>query len=117
MAHYLLKYKKRDFKLLIYWHLDITKQKTLKKLFYGQNLALINRADKILGATPKHINESEFTPQFGNKKAILPYAIDEKRLVISGEEIAMAVEIRKNMRAKFWASLLGGMCPIRGSNI
>jgi len=114
VAHYLLKYKKRDFKLLIYWHLDITKQKTLKKLFYRQNLALIERADRILGATPKHINESEFTPQFGDKKAILPYAIDEKRLVISEDEIAKAAEIRKKYEGKVLGFFIGRHVPYKG---
>lgn len=56
-----------DFKLYVYWHLDITKQKNLKKLFKRQNLALINRADKIVGATPKHVDESEFSYAFGKK--------------------------------------------------
>lgn len=40
VAHYLLKYKKRDFKLIVYWHLDIIKQKVLGKLFYKQNYEL-----------------------------------------------------------------------------
>lgn len=33
---FLLSHKKRKFKLLVYWHLDITKQKLLKKLLLGR---------------------------------------------------------------------------------
>ncbi len=58
VTYFLLKYKEQNFKLVVYWHLDITKQKYLKKLFNRQNLTLIKRADKILGATPNHLDYS-----------------------------------------------------------
>ena len=45
-AHYLLKRLKKapKTKLILYWHLDITKQKILGKLFKGQNIRLLERA-------------------------------------------------------------------------
>ena len=45
-AHYLLKClkKRRDCKLIVWWHLDITKQKILGKFFIGQSKRLLNRA-------------------------------------------------------------------------
>lgn len=113
-THYLLKYKERDFKLYIYWHLDITKQKRLKKFFVNQNLTLISRADRILGATPKHVNESEFTKQFGEKKTILPYAIDENRLIISDEEILKAEEIKKRYKNQVLCFFIGRHVPYKG---
>lgn len=111
---FLLNYKKRNFKLVVYWHLDITKQKLLKKLFHGQNLALIERADRIIGATPKHIDESMYTPQFGTKKEILPYAIDEERLKISEEEIQQAEKIREKYRGKTLGFFIGRHVPYKG---
>ena len=52
-AHYLLKcLKKSRAKLIVWWHLDITKQKLLKKLFRGQTLRLLKRADKIVADAP-----------------------------------------------------------------
>ncbi len=114
VTHYLLKYKKRDFKLCVYWHLDITKQKFLKHLFHGQNVALIKRADKILGATPKHLNESAFTPLFGDKRYILPYMIDESSLVISDEEIAEAKRIRDQYSGKVLGFFIGRHVPYKG---
>lgn len=114
VAHFLLKYKKRDFKLLIYWHLDITKQKILGKLFHRQTLQLIKRADKILGATPKHINESAYTPAFGEKKHVLPYMIDENNLVISDKEIAEAKNIREEYKGKILGFFIGRHVPYKG---
>lgn len=114
VTHYLMKYKERDFKLLVYWHLDITKQKLLKHLFHGQNLALIKRADKILGATPKHVNESAFTPQFGDKRYILPYMIDESNLVITDEEIEAGKQIKEKYAGKTLGFFIGRHVPYKG---
>lgn len=114
VTHYLLKYKDRNFKLVIYWHLDITKQKVLKHLFHHQNLELIKRADKIIGATPKHIDESFYTPQFGDKREILPYAIDEERLKISEEEKTQAAQIRKKYDGKVLGFFIGRHVPYKG---
>lgn len=114
VTHYLMKYKELDFKLLVYWHLDITKQKLLKHLFYGQNLALIDRADKILGATPKHVNESAFTPQFGDKRYILPYMIDEGNLVITEDEIEAGKRIKEKYAGKTLGFFIGRHVPYKG---
>lgn len=114
VTHYLLKYKKRDFKLLVYWHLDITKQRVLKKVFRRQNIELIKRADKILGATPKHIEESEFTQYFGEKKYILPYMIDEGNLQLNEDEIKLGNIIKKKFDGKTLCFFIGRHVPYKG---
>ena len=114
VTHYLLKYKKNNFKLLVYWHLDITKQKLLKHFFHGQNVALISRADRILGATPKHLEESEFTPQFSDKKYILPYMIDENSLVTTKQEIEEGIRIKEKYKGKILGFFIGRHVPYKG---
>jgi rhamnosyl/mannosyltransferase len=114
VTHYLMKYKEEDFKLLVYWHLDITKQSYLKHLFHKQNLDLIGRADKILGATPKHLNESFFTPQFGDKKYILPYMIDENSLVMTEAEIQEGNRIKEKYKGKTLGFFIGRHVPYKG---
>lgn len=114
VTHFLLKHKNKKFKLVVYWHLDITKQKILKKLFHQQNIALVNRADKIIGATPKHIEESAYTKYFEGKKQILPYMIDEKNLIISEAEIEKAKEIRKKYAGKTIGFFIGRHVPYKG---
>ena len=114
VTHYLLQYADRDFKLLVYWHLDITKQKLLKHFFHGQNLALIKRANKILGATPKHVDESAYTPQFGDKRYILPYMIDESNLQISNEEIRIGEQIKEKYTGKTLGFFIGRHVPYKG---
>lgn len=114
VTHLLLRYRERDFKLLVYWHLDITKQKILKRLFHGQNVRLIRRADRILGATPKHVDESEYTPLFGEKKYILPYMIDENNLILSDGEINEAMIIKERYKGKLICFFIGRHVPYKG---
>lgn len=110
----LLRYKNLDYKLLVYWHLDITKQRILKHFFHGQILTLINRADRILGATPNHLNESKYTPRFGEKKYILPYMIDEDSLELSQEEIELGQSIRAAYKGKVLGFFIGRHVPYKG---
>lgn len=114
VTHYLLQHKNKKFQLWVYWHLDITKQKLLKHLFYKQNVDLIKRADKILGATPKHLNESAFSTLFKGKKQILPYTIDEKNLVISQQEILKAEMIKKEYEGEKLGFFIGRHVPYKG---
>jgi len=114
VTRHLLKYADRDFKLLVYWHLDITKQKFLKHFFRGQNEVLIKRADKILGATPKHVDESAFTPLFGNKRYILPYQIDESNLIITEAEIQESERIKEKYKGQTLGFFIGRHVPYKG---
>lgn len=113
-AYYLLKYKKRDFRLALYWHLDITKQKLLKHLFYHQNLALIDRMQCVIGATPMHVDTSEFTKQFGSKKKVLPYMIDTSKLILSDEEKALSEKIRNRYGDSVTGFFIGRHVPYKG---
>ena len=110
----LMLFSRRKFKLAVYWHLDITKQKILKHLFHGQNKALIRRSTFILGATPNHVNMSAYTKYFGDKRYVLPYAIDERRLAISDEEKLKAGDIRKRYEGKVLGFFIGRHVPYKG---
>ena len=114
VTYYLLRYIQPHCKLAVYWHLDITKQKILKHFFNGQNKKLIARSSKILGATPVHVNESAYSEIMGDKKYVLPYAIDEKRLVISDDEIKVAMDIRKKYEGKILSFFIGRHVPYKG---
>lgn len=114
VTHFLLKNASKNFKLWVYWHLDITKQKFLKKFFHGQNLRLIKRADLILGATPKHLDESYYSSYFEGKKQILPYTIDEKKLVITDDEISLANNIKEQVGRKKIGLFIGRHVPYKG---
>lgn len=110
----LLAHKKKRFKLAVWWHLDITRQKILRKLFHFQNIDMIKRADKIIGATEKHVNESAYTKYFGDKKHVLPFAISEDRLILSEEDEKKAQELREKHKDKLLCFFLGRHVPYKG---
>ena len=61
VAHYLLKLKKKNkFKLVLYWHLDIVKQKILGKFFNRQNHKLLKAADKVVATSPNYLQYSKY---------------------------------------------------------
>ena len=115
-AHYLLKILKKypDCKLVLYWHLDITKQKILGKLFKGQNKRLCKRADRVIGATPVHLNESDYATCFQGKKYIVPYCVEESSLVMNLEDYAAAEQIRSENKDKIICFAMGRHIPYTG---
>lgn len=114
LTAFLLPMLKKCVKLCVYWHLDITKQKILGKVFHGQTVKLIERADKIIGATPKHINESAYSKYFGDKKMLLPYMIDEQKLIVTEEEKETAIKIKERHSGKKIGFFIGRHVPYKG---
>lgn len=113
-AFYLLRYKRRNFKLVLYWHLDITKQKVLKHLFHRQNLALIERMEYVLGATPMHVDKSEYTEHFGSKRLVLPYMIDTSKLILDKDENILSDTIRQKYKDSIVGFFIGRHVPYKG---
>lgn len=116
LAHYLLKILKKfpACKLLLYWHLDITKQKILGKFFRGQNIRLCKRAEYVLGATPKHLEESAYYAYFKDHCKLLPYGIVCDRLKITPEIAARTEEIRRENENKVICFAMGRHVPYKG---
>lgn len=81
VAHSLLKIlRKYSCKLVLWWHLDITKQKTLGKLFNGQSHRLLKRAEKVISTSPNYVSGSKFLAEYADKCVIIPSCINEGRL-------------------------------------
>ena len=104
----------KSFKLYIYWHLDITKQKFVRAFFRGQDRALIKASDKVLGATPIHLEMSRYSEEFGDKKYILPYMIADDTLVLNDEERQAAKKIREENPGKILGFFIGRHVAYKG---
>ncbi len=84
VAHYLLRMIPGGCKLVIYWHLDIVKQKVLKQFFSGQNRRLVERADVLIATSPNYVDGSPWLSGAREKCAIIPNCINEGRLEAAG---------------------------------
>ena len=95
VAHSLMKHlKHKNFKLILYWHLDITKQKILGKLFKGQNKRLLKYADKIVTTSPNYLEGSSWLQQAKDKCVVIPSCINEKRIKYNDENLEKAKGIK-----------------------
>ena len=114
VSELLLKYRRQDFKLVVYWHLDITKQKILGKLFYPQNIKLLERADKIIATSPNYIKGSPFLSRFKDKCIVIPNCINNDRLRVTPEIEKLAAKIRRKYKDKIICFGLGRHIPYKG---
>lgn len=114
VAHFLLKYIKANNRMILYWHLDITRQKVLGKCFYHQNLRLINQAYKIVATSPNYIEGSLFLSCAKKKCVVIPSCINTKRLQITEKIEKQAKKIRIENKNKTLCIAVGRHVPYKG---
>ena len=113
-AVFLEKYLKQDFTFILYWHLDITKQKSLEKLFHRQTIRLLERADTIVATSPVYIEGSPFLSQYRAKCKVIPSCINEGRLAVTEEIRQRAEEIRAENEGKILCFAIGRHIKYKG---
>ena len=101
VAKALLKFiKKYKMKFILYWHLDITKQKLLGKLFEGQTKRLLKYADKIVSTSGNYIDGSKYLSANKNKTIVIPSCVSNDRVEINQHIIEQADLIKNNFKNK-----------------
>jgi rhamnosyl/mannosyltransferase len=66
-------------KIVVWWHSDIVRQKTLLKFYRPVLNKFLERADRIIAATARHIEFSEFLKPHASKCEIIPFGVDLER--------------------------------------
>lgn len=113
-AHFLLKYLKRDFHFVVYWHLDIVKQKFLGKLFQRQTRRLLQRADQIIATSPLYVEGSPFLRQYKPRCRIIPNCISDARMIRTEAVCRKANRIRQEQAGKIICFAVGRHVPYKG---
>lgn len=113
-AFYLLRYIPRCCKLIIYWHLDIVKQKLLRQFFVLQNKKLIKRADIIIATSQKYLEGSSWLRSVREKCRIVPNCINAERLKQTPEVINMAEKIKDANKNKIICLAVGRHVKYKG---
>lgn len=115
-AHFLLKLLKKrpECRLILYWHLDITKQKILRQFFKGQNRRLLERAEKVVATSPNYIDGSAYLSKYREKCAVIPCCAARERVTCDGETLARAEELKEIFRGKTLLFALGRHVPYKG---
>ncbi len=115
VSHYLMKFlKKKTFKFIMWWHLDITKQKILGKLFKGQTNKLIKYADKIIATSPNYIEGSPFLSKNREKCIVIPNCVSENMIKYDDTHIQIAEGIKDKYKDKTICFAFGRHVPYKG---
>ncbi len=113
-AFFLKKYLKRKFRFILYWHLDITKQKTLGKLFHRQTIRLLERADFIITTSPNYIDGSPWLQKAKDKCKVVPNCFNENQMDITPEAKRIAENLKKENQGKIICAAIGRNVPYKG---
>lgn len=81
-------------KLVIWWHSDIIKQKILFYFYRPFLISFLKKADKIIVATPRHIDSSDVLKNFRPRCEVIPYAVDPQTYILSAEIVKKVREIK-----------------------
>lgn len=114
VASFLLNYIQPNMKLVVYWHLDIVKQKLLKELFKNQNKKLLERADKVIATSPNYIDGSEWLSSKREKCVVVPNCINIKRLEVTPESETIAKKIKSDNEGKVVCLAVGRHTEYKG---
>jgi len=114
VAGFLLRALPPETKLILYWHLDITKQKWLRLLFRSQNRRLIDRADRIVATSPPYISGSPWLTRGKEKCVVIPNCLEESRLRRTAGSEALAHRLRRENPDKILCFGVGRHVPYKG---
>ena len=114
VAAILIKEIKQNMKLVIYWHLDIIRQKFLGKFFRNQNRKLLKRADMVIATSPNYIEGSEWLQSVKDKCVIIPNCINVERMKITPEIQKRADEIKADNKGKILCIAVGRHTAYKG---
>ena len=96
-------------KIVLHWHSDIVKQKTLLKLYSPLQNWLIRRADLIVGTSPVYVHDSFFLRNVQHKVDYVPIGI----LPVIADKHSVA-EIKKRYLSKKIIFSLGRLVEYKG---
>ncbi|MBQ9433747.1 MAG: glycosyltransferase [Synergistaceae bacterium] len=115
-AHFLLPFlkKNRRIKFIVFWHLDIVRQKFLRLFFHRQNLELLERADTVIATSQNYIHASKYLSRFEEKCTVIPCCVNTERILITPEIQSMAENIKKEYSGKTISFSAGRLVPYKG---
>ena len=104
----------KNIKLVVYWHLDIIRQKFLRIFFKGQNRRLLERADMVIATSPNYVEGSEWLNSVRNKCVIIPNCINIERMKLTPEIEKRAAEIKAENSGKTICIAVGRHTEYKG---
>ena len=101
-------------KLVVYWHLDIIRQKYLRILFAPQNRRLLECAAKVIATSPNYIEGSQWLQSVKDKCVVVPNCINVERMSVTDDIQKRAEEIRAKNSGKTICVAVGRHTEYKG---
>lgn len=98
-------------KIVVHWHSDIIKQRIGLFFFLPLQNWVLRRAKKIIGTSPKYIQESPYLSHFHSKCIPVPIGISLDKLKV---DCTLVDDIRAKYNGKFIVFSLGRMVYYKG---
>lgn len=115
VSHFLLKLLEDNVKFILYWHLDIVKQRIIGKLFNKQNERLLNRADVIVATSPNYIEGSKWLSKYKKKCHVVPCCINEANLQLNDEILEKSKKIKQENKGNVICLAVGRHTEYKGT--
>jgi rhamnosyl/mannosyltransferase len=96
-------------RVILHWHSDILKQKTLLKFYAPLQRWLIRRADTIIGTTPVYLKESPYLQEVQEKTVAVPIGIEPVTF-----DPTLAEQWKKRYPGKKLVVSIGRLVPYKG---
>jgi rhamnosyl/mannosyltransferase len=87
-------------KVVVWWHSDIVKQRNLLRMYKPFMMRFLEKAHKIIVATPQHIESSPFLKNFREKCVVIPFGIDINRFRLNDKMREKVAGIRNTYGSK-----------------
>lgn len=115
-AHFLKKLLKKypACKLILWWHLDITRQKILGKLFERQTKWLLRRADRVVATSPNYIEGSQHLRSVREKCTVISCCVSDELIRSDDAAQARAQAIKAEHVDQIICFALGRHVPYKG---
>jgi len=104
----------KDVKLVVHWHMDIIKQKTIYKFIKPVETRLLKRADRILVTSPLYMDYSIPLQQYKNKIDVVANAIRSENFDIRSGDEEKIKEIRQKYDNKDIVFFIGRHVMYKG---
>lgn len=98
----------RSAKIVISWHSDVIKQKSVLRFYQPLVDALLKRTAAVVGATPSHFSDStQMYALSQEKRHVIPYPVDADAFAFAPETQKRANEARARLGAEFVVFAVG----------
>ena len=106
--------KYKNTKLVLYWHLDIVKQKKIAWIFNSQNKKLLKRSIKVIATSPDYILGSRWLTSIKDKTIVIPNCMREERFIINDSIKDRILKIKEEYKDKIIIFTYGRHVPYKG---